>query len=252
MVKSGGPPGPFALQLVGQRVLDRADGCSELVIIDNACGTGIVTYHIYETSPIAKAKRLCLRSGRHVSVTASIAHHLSLYHGRTNNDHPPPGHRGGYFRIVGDTPLGGEGFNNHLITHKLTQRKQDLSISPHALRDLSTTYGLARVPSHLLFPSIFAITPRKLVDRKLASLDVVARFAAFVFHSNLEPVEKGPRDSRIDKVSFSSDGSTYSSRIVKLVSDFFIGKGSINPYEAARTVLLSRLSSSLLTSQDGS
>ncbi|RPD55703.1 S-adenosyl-L-methionine-dependent methyltransferase [Lentinus tigrinus ALCF2SS1-7] len=49
--------GPFALQLVRQCGLDRVDGSSELVILDNACGTGIVTHHIYETlSPAAKAK----------------------------------------------------------------------------------------------------------------------------------------------------------------------------------------------------
>ena len=49
--------GPFALQLVRQCGLDSADGSKELVILDNACGTGIVTHHIYGVlSPAAKAK----------------------------------------------------------------------------------------------------------------------------------------------------------------------------------------------------
>ena len=49
--------GPFALHLVRQCGLDSADGSKELVILNNACGTGIVTHHIYEIlSPAAKAK----------------------------------------------------------------------------------------------------------------------------------------------------------------------------------------------------
>ena len=49
--------GPFALHLIRQCALDRADGSSELVILDNACGTGVATLNLYETlSPAAKAK----------------------------------------------------------------------------------------------------------------------------------------------------------------------------------------------------
>ncbi|KAI0699905.1 S-adenosyl-L-methionine-dependent methyltransferase [Cerioporus squamosus] len=48
---------PFALHLIRECGLDRADGSSELVILDNACGTGAVTVKLYETlSPAAKAK----------------------------------------------------------------------------------------------------------------------------------------------------------------------------------------------------
>ena len=48
--------GPFAHHLVKQCELDRADGSQKLVILDNACGTGVVTLNLYETlSPAAKA-----------------------------------------------------------------------------------------------------------------------------------------------------------------------------------------------------
>ena len=48
--------GPFALHLIKQSGLDRADGSKKLVVLDNACGTGIVTVLLYETlSPAAKA-----------------------------------------------------------------------------------------------------------------------------------------------------------------------------------------------------
>ncbi len=48
---------PFAQYLIQQCGLDRADGSSELVILDNACGTAVVTLNLYETlSPAAKAK----------------------------------------------------------------------------------------------------------------------------------------------------------------------------------------------------
>ncbi|TFK81140.1 S-adenosyl-L-methionine-dependent methyltransferase [Polyporus arcularius HHB13444] len=49
--------GPFALHAIRQSGLDKADGSEELVVLDNACGTGVVTLNLYETlSPAAKAK----------------------------------------------------------------------------------------------------------------------------------------------------------------------------------------------------
>ncbi|KAI0690394.1 S-adenosyl-L-methionine-dependent methyltransferase, partial [Cerioporus squamosus] len=50
--------GPFALQLIRQCGLDHADGSEELVVLDNACGTGVVTLKIYETLPPAAKARL--------------------------------------------------------------------------------------------------------------------------------------------------------------------------------------------------
>ncbi|RPD58600.1 S-adenosyl-L-methionine-dependent methyltransferase [Lentinus tigrinus ALCF2SS1-7] len=48
---------PFALHLIQQCGLDRADGSSELVVLDNACGTGVVTLNLYEAlSPAAKTR----------------------------------------------------------------------------------------------------------------------------------------------------------------------------------------------------
>ena len=48
--------GPFGLHLVKQCGFDRADGSEKLVVLDNACGTGIVTLHLYGAlSPAAKA-----------------------------------------------------------------------------------------------------------------------------------------------------------------------------------------------------
>ncbi|KAI0718702.1 S-adenosyl-L-methionine-dependent methyltransferase [Cerioporus squamosus] len=49
---------PFALHLIRQCGLDHADGNEELVVLDNACGTGVVTLNIYETLPPAAKARL--------------------------------------------------------------------------------------------------------------------------------------------------------------------------------------------------
>ena len=55
--------GPFALHLIQQCGLhvdiDTTNGANseEIVVLDNACGTGVVTYNIYNTlSPAAKEK----------------------------------------------------------------------------------------------------------------------------------------------------------------------------------------------------
>ncbi|KAI0741771.1 S-adenosyl-L-methionine-dependent methyltransferase [Daedaleopsis nitida] len=48
--------GPFGLHLVKQCGFERADGSEQLVVLDNACGTGVVTLNLYSTlSPAAKA-----------------------------------------------------------------------------------------------------------------------------------------------------------------------------------------------------
>lgn len=50
--------GPFGLLLIRQCGLDRADGSEDLVVLDNACGTGIVTAHLYDTVPAAAKTKL--------------------------------------------------------------------------------------------------------------------------------------------------------------------------------------------------
>ena len=49
--------GPFGLHLLQQCGLDRADGSEDIVLFDNATGTGIVLEHLYSAiPPVAKAR----------------------------------------------------------------------------------------------------------------------------------------------------------------------------------------------------
>ncbi|KAH9926637.1 S-adenosyl-L-methionine-dependent methyltransferase [Epithele typhae] len=49
--------GPFAAHLVALSGFSTADGSSELDVLDNACGTGVVTFQLYEHAPaIARAR----------------------------------------------------------------------------------------------------------------------------------------------------------------------------------------------------
>lgn len=49
--------GPYGRLLLQQCELDRADGSSDIVLLDNATGTGVVLVHLYDLlSPAAKAR----------------------------------------------------------------------------------------------------------------------------------------------------------------------------------------------------
>ncbi|EUC62231.1 heat shock 70 kDa protein [Rhizoctonia solani AG-3 Rhs1AP] len=146
---------------------------------------------------------------------------------------------------AGDTHLGGEDFDNHLVNHFVQEfkrkNKKDLSSNPRALRRLRTACERAkRTLSSAAQTSIE-------IDSLYEGIDFYtsltrARFEELcqdLFRGTLEPVEKVLRDSKIDKANVHDivlvGGSTRIPRIIKLVSDFFNGKEpnkSINPDEA--------------------
>ena len=55
--------GPFGLHLLQQCGLDRADGSEDIVLFDNATGTGIVLKHLYDVLSSAAKSRLQVVAG---------------------------------------------------------------------------------------------------------------------------------------------------------------------------------------------
>ena len=55
--------GPFARHLVEQCGLHHADGTEDIIALDNACGTGVVTVNIYDAVPAAAKPRLSVICG---------------------------------------------------------------------------------------------------------------------------------------------------------------------------------------------
>ena len=55
--------GPFGRHLLTQCGLDRADGSEDIVLLDNATGTGIVLAHLYDVLPRAAKERLQVVAG---------------------------------------------------------------------------------------------------------------------------------------------------------------------------------------------
>jgi heat shock 70kDa protein 1/2/6/8 len=146
---------------------------------------------------------------------------------------------------AGDTHLGGEDFDNRLVSHFVEEfkrkHKKDLSPNPRALRRLRTACERAkRTLSSAAQTSIE-------IDSLFEGVDFYtsitrARFeelCADLFRGTLEPVEKCLRDSKLDKNSIHEivlvGGSTRIPKVQKLVTDYFNGKEpnkSINPDEA--------------------
>ncbi|GAA5879928.1 hypothetical protein JCM8547_003704 [Rhodosporidiobolus lusitaniae] len=146
---------------------------------------------------------------------------------------------------AGDTHLGGEDFDNRLVTHFVAEfkrkNKKDLSTNARALRRLRTACERAKRTLSSAAQTTIEI------DSLFEGVDFYtsitrARFEELcqdLFRSTMEPVEKVLRDSKIDKASVHEivlvGGSTRIPRVQKLVSDFFGGKEpnkSINPDEA--------------------
>ncbi|KAI8926837.1 Hsp70 protein-domain-containing protein [Entophlyctis helioformis] len=138
---------------------------------------------------------------------------------------------------AGDTHLGGEDFDNRLVTHFVDEfkRKHRKDISANRARCVGCARP-ASVPSASLE-----------IDSLYEGIDFYtsitrARFeelCADLFRGTLEPVEKVLRDAKLDKAAVHDivlvGGSTRIPKIQKLVSDFFSGKDlnrSINPDEA--------------------
>ncbi|XP_042879910.1 heat shock 70 kDa protein cognate 4-like [Penaeus japonicus] len=146
---------------------------------------------------------------------------------------------------AGDTHLGGEDFDNRMVTH-FTQEfqrkyKKDLSTNKRALRRLRTACERAK-------RTLSSSTQASLeIDSLFEGIDYYtsitrARFEELcsdLFRGTLEPVEKALRDAKLDKSSIHDivlvGGSTRIPKVQKLLQDFFNGKDlnkSINPDEA--------------------
>ncbi|KAJ3194078.1 70-kilodalton heat shock protein [Irineochytrium annulatum] len=146
---------------------------------------------------------------------------------------------------AGDTHLGGEDFDNRLVSHFVAEfkrkHKKDLSSNPRALRRLRT--ACERAKRTLSSAAQTTIEIDSLFDGVDFYTSITrARFEELcqdLFRSTIDPVEKVLRDSKIDKASVNEivlvGGSTRIPKVQKLVSDFFNGKEpnkSINPDEA--------------------
>jgi heat shock 70kDa protein 1/2/6/8 len=146
---------------------------------------------------------------------------------------------------AGDTHLGGEDFDNRMVTHFVQEfkrkYKKDLTSNKRALRRLRTACERAK-------RTLSSSTQASIeIDSLFDGIDFYtsitrARFEelnADLFRGTLEPVEKSLRDAKMDKAQIHDivlvGGSTRIPKIQKLLQDFFNGKElnkSINPDEA--------------------
>ena len=146
---------------------------------------------------------------------------------------------------AGDTHLGGEDFDNRLVSHFVHEFKRkhrkDISDSPRALRRLRTACERAkRTLSSAAQASIEIDSLYEGVD--FNSTITRARFEELnmdLFRNCMEPVEKVLRDAKMDKAQVHDvvlvGGSTRIPKVQQLLQDFFNGKElnkSINPDEA--------------------
>jgi heat shock 70kDa protein 1/2/6/8 len=146
---------------------------------------------------------------------------------------------------AGDTHLGGEDFDNRLVSHLANEfkrkNKKDLTTNARALRRLRTACERAkRTLSSSAQTSIE-------IDSLFEGIDFYtsitrARFEELcqdLFRSTIQPVDRVLSDAKIDKSQVHEivlvGGSTRIPRIQKLITDYFNGKEpnkSINPDEA--------------------
>lgn len=146
---------------------------------------------------------------------------------------------------AGDTHLGGEDFDNILMSHFIDEFKRkygkDLKKNQRALRRLRTSCERAK---RVLSSSLKATIE---IDSLFEGTDFYtsitrARFEELchvLFRSTLEPVEKALKDAKLDKSKINEivlvGGSTRIPKIQSLLSKFFNDKElnkSINPDEA--------------------
>jgi len=145
----------------------------------------------------------------------------------------------------GDTHLGGEDFDNRMVSHFMNEfkrkHKKDISNNKRAVRRLRTACERAK---RTLSASAQASIE---IDSLFEGIDFYtsvtrARFeelCADLFRGTMDPVEKSLRDAKMDKSDINEivlvGGSTRIPKIQKLLQDFFSGKElnkSINPDEA--------------------
>nr|AAY28732.1 heat shock protein 70 [Delia antiqua] len=146
---------------------------------------------------------------------------------------------------AGDTHLGGEDFDNRLVTHLAEEfkrkYKKDLRSNPRALRRLRSAAERAK---RTLSSSTEATIE---IDALYEGVDFYtkvsrARFeelCADLFRNTLQPVEKALNDAKMDKNQIHDivlvGGSTRIPKVQNLLQQFFCGKSlnlSINPDEA--------------------
>ncbi|OMH80728.1 Heat shock protein HSS1 [Zancudomyces culisetae] len=146
---------------------------------------------------------------------------------------------------AGDTHLGGEDFDNRLVSFFSEEFKRkfkkDLTGNARALRRLRTACERAK-------RTLSSATQTTVeIDSLFEGIDFYtsitrARFEELnndLFRSTLDPVEKVLRDAKVDKSQVSEivmvGGSTRIPKVQKMISDYFNGKEldkSINPDEA--------------------
>ncbi|XP_004624354.1 heat shock 70 kDa protein 1-like [Octodon degus] len=146
---------------------------------------------------------------------------------------------------AGDTHLGGEDFDNRLVSHFVEEfkrkHKKDISQNKRAVRRLRTACERAK-------RTLSSSTQANLeIDSLYDGVDFYtsitrARFeelCADLFRGTLEPVEKALRDAKMDKAKIHDivlvGGSTRIPKVQRLLQDYFNGRDlnkSINPDEA--------------------
>ncbi|XP_058813472.1 heat shock protein 70 A1-like [Topomyia yanbarensis] len=146
---------------------------------------------------------------------------------------------------AGDTHLGGEDFDNRMVSHFIDEFKRkfkkDPSTNPRALRRLRTACERAK---RTLSSSTEATIE---IDALVDGIDYYtkisrARFEELcsdLFRSTLQPVERALADAKMDKSAIQDivlvGGSTRIPKVQSLLQNFFCGKSlnlSINPDEA--------------------
>ncbi|XP_075049060.1 LOW QUALITY PROTEIN: heat shock-related 70 kDa protein 2 [Mixophyes fleayi] len=146
---------------------------------------------------------------------------------------------------AGDTHLGGEDFDNRMVTHFVEEfkrkHKKDIGGNKRAVRRLRT--ACERAKRTLSSSTQASIEIDSLYEGADFYTSITrARFEelnADLFRGTLEPVEKSLRDAKLDKAHIREivlvGGSTRIPKIQKMLQDFFNGKElnkSINPDEA--------------------
>lgn len=146
---------------------------------------------------------------------------------------------------AGDTHLGGEDFDNRLVSHLSDEFKRkfkkDIRGNPRALRRLRTAAERAK-------RTLSSSTEANIeIDALVDGIDFYSRVSrarfeelcADLFRSTLHPVEKALTDAKLDKGSIHDvvlvGGSTRIPKIQSLLQNYFCGKQlnlSINPDEA--------------------
>ena len=146
---------------------------------------------------------------------------------------------------AGDTHLGGEDFDNRLVSHFVKefkrQSKIDITDNARAMRRLRT--ACERAKRSLSSTTQTSIEIDSLADGKdFFSSITRARFEELcmdLFRATMDPVEKVLKDAKMSKNQIDEvvlvGGSTRIPKVQQLLSDFFNGKEpskSINPDEA--------------------